>query len=65
MTSSISDSENGGQYRHSSYFTGNNDNYPYLARLAASDSIQSQALISVVEYFRWKKLAILTRDIEK
>ncbi|XP_064645712.1 glutamate receptor ionotropic, kainate 2-like isoform X2 [Lineus longissimus] len=41
---------------------GDKDNFPYLVRLSAPDSVQSQALISLVQYFGWKKVAILSSN---
>ncbi|XP_074661552.1 glutamate receptor ionotropic, kainate 2-like [Tubulanus polymorphus] len=38
------------------------NNFPYLVRLLPSDILQSMALVDLVKYFGWKKMAIITSN---
>ncbi|CAH1789873.1 unnamed protein product [Owenia fusiformis] len=40
------------------------DNFPYLVRLSAPDSVQSQAIVSLVHHFGWEQVAILTSNTD-
>ena len=47
-----------------SIITGSTMNFPYLLRMMAADTIQSQALVDLVEYMGWTRLAILTSNTD-
>ena len=44
--------------------SGLSSNFPYLLRMMAADTIQSQALVSVVERLGWTRMAILTSNTD-
>ncbi len=43
---------------------GAKNTYPTLIRMASPDSIQSEALIALVEEQGWKRMAILTSNTD-
>ena len=46
------------------FLSGITSNFPYLLRMMAADTVQSQALVSVVERLGWTRMAILTSNTD-
>ena len=45
-------------------FIGLTSNFPYLLRMMAADTMQSEALVDLVETMGWTRMAILTSNTD-
>lgn len=45
-------------------YTAKQEDYPFLVTMLPPDSLRSRALVDLVHYFGWTRIAILTSDTD-